>query len=36
MIYPNGDKYEGQWKEDKKHGRGNINIEYRCNELCKW
>jgi len=22
MAYANGDKYEGEWLSDKKHGRG--------------
>ena len=24
--YPNGDKYEGQWKGDKKHGQGTFSF----------
>ena len=22
-YYPNGDKYEGDWKDDLRHGNGN-------------
>ena len=22
IIYPNGDQYEGEWKNDKKEGKG--------------
>ena len=24
LTYPNGDKYEGEWKDGKRHGRGSI------------
>jgi len=23
-TYPNGDKYDGEWKDDKKSDRGNL------------
>jgi len=28
--YSNGDKYEGEWRGDKKNGRGRISGECRC------
>ena len=27
MIYNNGDKYEGEWKNDLKHGNGIMNYK---------
>lgn len=24
MCYPNGDKYDGEWKEDMKEGKGRV------------
>ncbi len=26
MIYPNGDKYVGEWKDDKMDGRGTATF----------
>jgi hypothetical protein len=26
MIYPNGDKYEGEWQDNKKNGAGRLLI----------
>lgn len=23
-VYADGDKYEGEWKDDKRHGRGTV------------
>ena len=27
-IYPNGDKYNGEWKNGKKEGKGEIFFDY--------
>lgn len=26
-YWPNGDKYEGQWENDKKNGKGKAEVE---------
>ena len=26
MTYPNGDVYEGDWKDDKRHGNGKYTF----------
>jgi hypothetical protein len=26
MYYENGDRYEGEWSNNKKHGRGRLRI----------
>jgi hypothetical protein len=28
MIYANGDKYIGYWKNNKRHGQGRLVTEY--------
>ena len=28
MSYSNGDKYDGDWKEDKREGEGKLEIKF--------
>jgi len=28
MQYPNEDKYEGEWKDDERDGKGTFKIEW--------
>lgn len=34
MDYPNNDRYEGEWVDDLKHGKGN-HLKYRRNTFSK-
>ena len=34
MNYENGDKYEGEWKNDMKNGKGKERSNHRNNDLC--
>ena len=37
FLYPNGDKYVGGWKDDKRHGRGTeIFINLGGKDLGQW
>ena len=35
-YYKNGDKYDGEWEDDIKNGKGNIELRIRCLLLFQW
>lgn len=34
QYYANGDRYEGEWRDDERNGKGNIVIKHRDFLLC--
>lgn len=36
IIFPNGDGYEGEWKDDKYHGQGTFTAPNGNKYIGKW
>ena len=36
MTYPDGDKYDGEWKDDKKHGQGTYTFADGAKYVGEW
>lgn len=36
LVYPNGDKYEGDWNEDVREGYGRVRVKGRDYLLLQW